>query len=166
MKSRMYLIFLALIMSFIFVPAWAQMNANSYQECLLEAHRNGVVIDESTIGKLKVLCRERFPASAPTEGYRKFDEKRMSKLDLWTSRRGNNDIQATVYNGTPDMVLKQITLLLIPVKKDPVQDFFDAEEFHISVDVPPKGSEEFIIKAAETGMPDKFRWNIVKAIGY
>jgi hypothetical protein len=148
-------------------PAQAQFKANTYHECLLEATRQGLVGNPTAIGKVKNECRERFPKSVPTVAHVDFDNMKLSAIDLWTSRAGNDDIRGTVYNGNPDVGLLQITLLLTPVNTgDPVQDFFDSEEFEIALDIPPKGTGAFAIPAAETNIKGRFRWKIIKAAGY
>jgi hypothetical protein len=148
-------------------PAWAQIKANTYHECLLEATRQGLVDNPTAIGKIKNECRQRFPNSAPDAAYAEFDQKQLSEIDLWTSRDSNDDIKGTVYNGNPDVGLLQLILLLTPVKTDdPVQDFFDSEEFEIALHVPPKGTGTFTIPVTETGIKGRFRWNILKAAGY
>lgn len=158
---------LALANLFVLMPAQAQLKANSYQECLLEAARQGLGSNPTAIGKIKNECRERFPRSAPVVAQIDFDDKKLAEIDLWTSRASNEDIKGTVYNGNPDVGLLQMTLLLTPDKTgDRVQDFFDSEEFEITLNIPPKGTGTFTIPASETNIKGRFRWNILKASGY
>lgn len=168
MKAKVFPVACLLLADlFTSVPVHAQFKGNSYQECLLEATRQGLVGNPVAIGKVKNECRERFPKSAPTVAHVDFDDKRLAEIDLWTSRGSNDDIKGTVYNGNPDVGLLRMTLLLTPDKTgDPVQDFFDSEEFEIPVNIPPKGTGTFTIPASETSIKGRFRWNILKAAGY
>jgi hypothetical protein len=167
MKLKVCTTACGLLINLLALPVQAQLKANSYQECLLAANRQGLVFSPADIGKIKKECGERFPASAPTTAHVKFGEKNLTEIELWTSRAPNGDIKGTLYNGNPDLALLQMTVLLTPVKTvDPVQDFFDSEEFEITVNVPPYGTGTFTIPAAETAIQGKFRWNIVQAAGY
>lgn len=156
-----------LLLMNLFMIALPAMAANTYQECLLEANRQGLVISPTDVGKIKNECRKRFPASAPTSAHVTFNDEKLAKIDLWTSRGSKDEIKGTVYNGNPDVGLLQITLLLTPIKTaDPVQDFFDSEEFEIALNIPPHGTGNFAIPAAETKIKGRFRWNIIQAAGY
>lgn len=169
MKTKMCAGACLLLMNLVmFAPfAHAQSKAHSYHECLLEATRQGLVGSPSAVGKVKNECRRRFPDSAPTEAYVEFDQNRLAEIDLWTSRDTNDDIKGTVYNGNLDVGLTQMTLLLTPDKTgDPVQDFFDSEEFEVRLNVPPKGTGTFTIPDTETDIKGRFRWKILKAAGY
>jgi hypothetical protein len=166
MNSKKILTILLLNL-FLFAPARAEIKANSYHECLLDAARQGLVGNPTAAGKVKNECRERFAASAPTSAHVEFGNQQLSEIDLWVARGSNEDIKGTVYNGNPDVGLLRITLLLTPIKTgDAVQDFFDSEEFDIPVDIPPHGTGTFTIPAAETGITGRFRWNIIRAAGY
>jgi hypothetical protein len=156
-----------LINLFLLAPVQAEIEANTYHECLLEAARQGLVGNPTAVGKIKNECRTRFPASAPTTANVAFNDQKLAEIDLWAARGSKDEIKGTVYNGNPDVGLLQITLLLTPVKTgDVVQDFFDSEEFDIPLNIPPHGTGTFTIPAAETRITGRFRWYIIQAAGY
>jgi hypothetical protein len=150
------------------LAAQAQFNdALNYQDCLLQATREGLVLDKQTVGTVKQMCLERFPDSAPTVGDTKLNEDQLAKIDIWTRRTASNDIEGEFYNGNPDVVVTQFTILLTPVKSDdPVQDFFESEEYEVNLRIMPYKTKTFRILAKDTDIEGEFRWSLVSVWGY
>lgn len=147
--------------------AQAQSKAYNYQDCILEANRNVLVLDKKTIGRVKNDCLERFPDTAPTISDKKLDKSQLEKVDLWLRRTSDNNIEGGFYNGNPDIVVTQVTLLLTPRNtSDPVQDLFDSEEYEINVRIAPYKNGNFTILDKDTTIKRDFRWSIVSAWGY
>lgn len=146
----------------------AQLNdARNYQDCLLEATREGLVLDKRAVGIIKQTCLERFPGSAPTVGDRQLNEDQLAKIDIWTRRTTEHDIEGEFYNGNPDVVVTQFTILLTPVKSsDTVQDFFESEEYEINLRIPPYKTRTFSIPEEETDIEGDFRWSLINVWGY
>lgn len=148
--------------------AYAQFNeARNYQDCLLQATREGLVMDRQTIGRVKQTCLERFPDSAPSVGDQKLNEDQLEKVDIWTRRTASNNIEGELYNGNPDIVITQFTILLTPVKSgDPVQDFFDSEEYEVNLRILPYKTRTFKIPEKNTDIEGEFRWSLISVWGY
>lgn len=151
-----------------FMSAQAQFNeARNYQDCLLQATSKGLAMDKQTVGKIKQTCLERFPDSAPTVGDKKLNEDQLAKIDIWTRRTAENDIAGEFYNGNPDIVVTQFTILLTPVKtSDTVQDFFDSEEYEINLRIMPYKTRTFRILDKDTDIEGDFRWSLISVWGY
>lgn len=151
-----------------FTAAYSQFNeARNYQDCLLQATREGLALDKQAVGRIKQMCLERFPDSAPTVGDRQLNEDQLAKIDIWTRKTSDNDIEGEFYNGNPDVVVTQFTILLTPVKSgDTVQDFFDSEEYEVNLRIPPYKTRTFRIPEQDTDIEGDFRWSLVSVWGY
>jgi hypothetical protein len=146
---------------------YAQSNARNYQDCILEANRNALALDKRSIGRIKQTCLERFPETAPTISDKKLNKSQLDKVDLWVRRTSENNIEGGFYNGNPDIVVTQVTLLLTPRNtNDPVQDLFDSEEYEIDLRISPYNNGNFTILEKDTTIKGEFRWSIVNAWGY
>lgn len=151
-----------------FVIVHAQFDeARNYQDCLLQATGKGLALDKQAAGKIKQMCLERFPDSAPTVGDKKLNEDQLAKIDIWTRRTAENDIEGDFYNGNPDIVVTQFTILLTPVKSgDTVQDFFESEEYEINLRIMPYKTRTFRIREEDTEIKGDFRWSLISVWGY
>lgn len=152
----------------LFTVAHAQFGeALNYQDCLLQATRDGLVMDKQTVGRIKQTCLERFPESAPTVGDKKLNEDQLAKIDIWTRLTTKKDIEGEFYNGNPDVVVTQFTILLTPVKSgDSVQDFFESEEYEINLRILPYKTRTFRIPEKDTDIEGDFRWSLISVWGY
>ncbi len=139
----------------------------TYQDCLLEASRAGAVKSKRDIGLIRESCREQFPETATDILGEKLEQEEIDRLDMWTHRDGKNNIKGSIYNGNPDLVITQLTLLITPKGGgDNIKNFFDSEEFEINVRVPPYKSEAFVIDVEKTDIKGEFGWTIISVRGY
>ena len=145
----------------------AQGDVYSYQDCILKATREGYIRNREDIGHIKQNCRRRFPDSAPDVLGEKLKEKALQQVELYTSRSDKGDIRGTLYNGNPDFFVTRVTLLLTPERGDSVQDFFDSEEFEVTLNIPPHETKHFTIDADKTGIDSyDFSAKLIRAWGY
>ncbi len=158
---------LALVLSLIGLPGYAQDNARTYQECLLNATSEGIISSRRDIGLVKEMCEQRFPETAPGISGEKVEDEVLANIDIWTHRGEDNSIKGSIYNGNSDLVITQVTLLLTPSKSgDAVQDFFDSEEYEINRKILPFKTKTFYIPADDTEITGDFHWNLIRARGY
>lgn len=147
--------------------AWGQAGVYSYQDCVLKATRDGQVRSREDIGRIKQDCQGRFPDSAPDVLGEKLSEDAMDQVDLYTNRSNSGDIRGSVYNGNPHVILTRVNVLLTPQRGESVQDFFDSEEFQITLNIPPRQSKHFTIEADKTSIDTvDFSSKLLRAWGY
>ena len=158
---------LLIFLLWIAQSATADTGALNYQDCLLHATREGLAQNRRDIGTIKQLCAEQFPNSVPQQLGQLLDEEALHQIDIWTHRGEDNSIRGSVYNGNPHWVIKRIVILLTPrTAKDPIQNFFDSEEYEIDINIAPYKTSTFSIAAEQTQIPGEMRSNLLKAWGY
>ena len=164
MKKSVLVAILFLIMT---GGALAESTARTYQECILEITRDGFLQSRSDIGRVKTLCEDRFPDTAPDIVGDKVDGEALSKIDIYTNRTDKGEITGTIYNGNSHLILTRFEILLTPkTQQDPVLDFFDSEEYRINLKVKPYATESFTIEPGKTAIDGRFSWKLVRAWGY
>lgn len=164
--NRIQIVCCHLILLAVAGPAAAQ-SALSYQDCVLEATREGYARDREDIGRIKRDCQERFPRSAPEVLGEKLDKDALDEIDLYTNRSNAGDIRGSVYNSNPHLYLTRVAILLTPKRGDSVQDFFDSEEFTITLNIPPRETGHFTIDAEKTDIDSHdFSSKLLRAWGY
>ena len=144
----------------------AQAKPLNYQDCILEATREGYARDWNDIGNIKQNCEERFPDTAPQMLGQRISNKLLDKLEIYMHAENDGSINGTLYNGNSHIYLTRIHVLLTPRKDDPVQDFFDSEEFEVTVKVLPNKTGTFTIPTEEVKLEGSFRTQLIKAWGY
>lgn len=145
----------------------ADSNARSYQDCILEVTRDGYLTSKQDVGRVKELCEQRFPDSAPNILGEKLDGEQLAKVDIYTNRGDKGEISGTVYNGNPDIILTRLELLITPnTDKGSVMDFFDSEEYEINLKIKPYSTKEFTIEPEKTTITGLFSWKLIRAWGY
>lgn len=146
--------------------AHARPEPQSYQECLLQATWDGYVDDRRDIGRVKQMCEERFPRSAPDIIGETLTSKQLDNVDLYAHRRDDGGIGGSVYNGNPDLVITRLEVLLTPRGGDSVRNFFDSEEYRINLKVRPYKTESFEIDRSKTSIDGEFSPRLIRAWGY
>ena len=145
---------------------YAQPKARNYQDCLLQATAKRSFDSLRDIGHIKQECEAAFPESAPRVLGYKLNNDSMDKLDIYTHADNDSNIVGTVFNGNPDLFITRLQILITPKKGDPVQDFFDSEEFEINLKIPPSKTETFKISAEELTVRGDYSWKLIRAWGY
>jgi hypothetical protein len=147
--------------------AYSESKARTYQECILEVTRDGFLQSRRDIGRIKLLCEERFPDTAPDIIGDKLNSEALEKIDIYTNRTDKGYINGSVYNGNPHLILTRLEILLTPkTRQDPVMDFFDSEEYRLNLKVKPFSTESFTIEPEKTGIDGQFSWKLIRAWGY
>lgn len=158
--------FVLLILFFVGGNAVAQSTALNYQDCILEATREGYAQDWKDVGRIKQSCEEKFPESAPKILGERLKNDSLEEVEIYTHAENDGSVKGTVYNGNSHVFLTRIHIILTPRKGDPVQDLFDSEEFEITLKIPPNKTDHFTIPAEETKVGHDFRTQLIKAWGY
>ncbi len=144
----------------------ADSRALSYQDCILEVVSDGLLSSQRDIGRVKELCEERFPDSAPKVIGEKIDAKALEKIDIYTNRGSDGVINGSVYNGNGHIILTRLEILLTPkTHQGSVMDFFDSEEYQINLLIKPFATEHFTIEPDKTSIDGQFSWKLVRAWG-
>lgn len=161
------IIFCVLVLNMITVSVIA--GPLNYQDCILEANRKGGITSQDDVQRIKILCREQFPDTAPDkfEASKTLPKKVISKLTIY-SNKGDEVINGTLYNGSSAYTVTRVTVLLTPINngKDSIENFFDSEEFEINKTAAPFETTSFNIPLKDMNIKGEFSWHIVTAMGY
>ena len=132
-----------------------------YDECILQSMK-GVNSDMAARSIVR-SCREKFPEQ-------KLDDSPLPSnvLSQLTGHAGMGDFgyfSGSIYNGSRDWTVTQVTVSLIPQEKGKeAVDLFAAKEYNTSVAVAPLTSSSFSF--AVDGPKQEYFWNIVGARGH
>ncbi|MBN1378196.1 MAG: hypothetical protein JXA04_03080 [Gammaproteobacteria bacterium] len=166
MKKQIFILigFLAIIST---TNVLAESKAMTYQDCILEVTRDGFFQSRRDVGRIKELCEERFPDTAPVMLGDKLNNEALDKIEIYTNRTDKGEINGTVYNGNSYLIVTRLDLLITPkTKKGSVEDFFDSEDFELNLKVKPYATESFTIEPEKTNIDGQFSWKLIRAWGY
>lgn len=156
------------LLVFYLPGSFAQSEPLNYQDCLLFATRERLADTPEKVKYIERSCRERFPDSAPEyqQISTKLSSEALSRVDIWAKRVNSQKHLASVYNGNSDIIVTGLVVLVFPrTNRGSMEDFFDAEEYAIQLNIQPFKTGSFELPV-DSKLKGEIGWKILSGEGY